>query len=267
MTFTMPSEQLLSVDRLNLVFNLRHRRQRTLKAAFVEFSRSPIDALLRPSDSLHVLKDIQFSVSRGDRLAILGVNGGGKTSLCRAIAGMIHPNSGKITRYGSCRAVFDTSVGIIPVLTGRENAKLLARLTYPGESDRALELIVREAIVFSELGSFLDVPFETYSQGMKSRLFLSVITAKPADLLILDEVYDNTDQFFQKKMALRLMECIHTSGAVIFISHSAEHVRNICNRALVLNESRLAYNGPVEKALEVYEFLNEGRNKPEEKEK
>jgi ABC-type polysaccharide/polyol phosphate transport system ATPase subunit len=263
MTSTTPSEEILAIRRLNLVFRLRYHQRRTIRSAVLGAVRSPLDALVRAKDSLHVLKDIDLTVRKGDRLALLGVNGSGKTSLCRSIAGMFQPASGTVRLRGECRGIFDTHVGIIPELTGRENARLLARLMYPGIGEAQLRGLVDEAVAFSELGSFLDVPFETYSQGMQARIFLSVATALPTDLLILDEVYDNTDQFFQRKMTARLMDFIERSGAVIFVSHSPEHVRKICSRAVVLHQSRVAYDGTVDKAMEAYAFLNEGPQREE----
>lgn len=257
MISTIPSETLLAVKDLNLAFTLRRHQSRSLRDVFVDFSRAPIESLLKPRDSLHLLKGVDFSLRRGERLGLLGVNGSGKTSLCRAVAGMLHPSRGTIQLSGECRAIFDTNIGIIPALTGRENARLLARLTFPDETGPDLKRMVLEAMEFSELRTFLDTPFENYSAGMKSRLFLSVTTAKPADLLILDEVYDNTDQFFQRKMVARLQNFIHTSGAVIFVSHSPEHLRKICTRAIVLQAGRVAFDGTVDQALAAYNFLNE----------
>src|SRR5256885_10895379 len=101
------------------------------------------------------------------------------------------PNSGKIQVMGQARAVFDTHVGIHPELTGRENAWLLAEFLYPELEDK--QSIVDEALEFSELGKFVDLPFRLYSNGMQTRLCLSVVTARPSDLLILDEVFDGAD--------------------------------------------------------------------------
>ncbi|MDR3607733.1 MAG: ATP-binding cassette domain-containing protein [Oligoflexia bacterium] len=258
-TSDLPSGQILSVRDLSLSFRLRYYEQRTMRGVFVEMARNPLGALLKSKDRLHVLHNVSFSLKKGDRLAVMGVNGSGKTSLCRCIASMLHPDSGQVRIAGSCRAVFDAGVGVIPELTGRENASLLASLLYPGDSPDALQALVDEATRFSELDHFLDVPYETYSLGMKARLFLSVVTAKPADLLILDEVYDNTDRFFQKKMTERLMNFIQSAKAVIFVTHSADVMRQVCNRALILHQSRVAFDGDIQDAIAAYDSL-QGRS-------
>ena len=256
MSSTTTSDQVLSVRNLDLMFRLRHYRERTLRNVFVDLVSKPVDSLLKPRESLHILRDISFSVRKGERLGILGVNGSGKTSLCRCIAGMLSPAGGEIRIRGACRAIFDTQVGVIPELTGRENARLLATLLFPGEPPARIDELVAEATAFAELGDFLDVPFETYSMGMRARLLLSLITARPAELLILDEVYDNTDRFFQKKMTERMNRFIHSSDAVIFVTHSGDLLRDICNRAIVIHQHRIAFDGPVDEALAEYDRLN-----------
>ena len=256
MSSTTTSEKVLSVRNLDLVFPLRHYRERTVRNVFVDLVSRPVDTLLKTRETLHILQDISFSVRKGERVGILGINGSGKTSLCRCIAGMLSPASGEIRIKGACRAVFDTQVGVIPELTGRENARLLATLLYPDESPVRIAELVDEATSFADLGEFLDAPFETYSMGMRARLMLSLITARPTELLILDEVYDNTDRFFQMKMTERLKRFIHSSDAVLFVSHSAGLLREICNRAIVIHRHKIAFDGPVEEALAEYDRLN-----------
>jgi ABC-type polysaccharide/polyol phosphate transport system ATPase subunit len=179
-------------------------------------------------------------------VAIVGANGAGKTSLCRLIAGFYKPTSGLIERFGHVRALFEVATVVQPELTGRENAELLAKLLYPLE-DVSFEL--SEALEFSELGRFLDVPLRTYSKGMHARLGLSLATMKSAEILILDEVFDGADQFFREKIAARTVRLMEKSGAVIFISHSAQQIRQVCNRVIVLEHGCIAFDGAVEAGL------------------
>lgn len=256
MNSTTTSDKILIIRNLNLSFRLRHYQPRSLRELFVSKIHSANHNTLPSREILPVLRNINLTLRRGDRLAILGVNGGGKTTLCRCIADILHPASGTITIRGKCRAVFNTQVGLIPELTGRENARLLMRLMFQQESIRSIERMTQEACEFSGLNSFLDTPFETYSQGMKARLCLSVITAKSSDLLILDEVYDNTDCFFQEKMSARLKKFIANSQSVIFVSHSPDYIRRVCNRAIVLHQGKIVFNGDVESALAAYQKTN-----------
>ncbi len=143
----------------------------------------------------------------------------------------------------------------MPELTGRENAHLLARLFFPEVSD--LNPLVNEAIEFSELGHFIDVPFRQYSKGMQARLMLSLISAKSTDILILDEVFDGADVFFQQKLSIRMKNFIQSAGATIFVSHSADQVREVCDKVLVMNKGKIGFLGDVEAGIEYY--LREGK--------
>ncbi|CAN0038566.1 unnamed protein product, partial [Chrysoparadoxa australica] len=192
-------------------------------------------------------------------VGIIGENGSGKTSLCRCVAGMIPPQQGKVINYGSVQAVFSTASALHYALTGRENAYLLAELMFPYLNKTKITEIVEEALLFSELGKFLEAPFFTYSRGMQARLFLSIVTAHHSDLLILDEVYDGADEFFQNKMEGRMKKLLENSGSVLFISHNAELVTEICNRAYVLHKRKCIYDGAnLEKGIALYKSLHQG---------
>lgn len=249
---TTDSEVLLTAKNLKIHFELQHFKHRGVRDVFISAISNPIDYLLRQPEFLYVIDDVSFKVSKGTRLGIIGTNGSGKTTLCRAIAGMIKPHFGEIITSKEVRAIFDTGTGVLPELTGRENAYLLARLFYPKIKD--LKPIVEEAIEFSELGHFIDVPFMQYSKGMQSRLLLSLISAVPTEVLILDEVLDGADVFFQQKLALRMQNFIRNAGATIFVSHSLEQIRQVCNEVLVLHKGKVHFMGEVEQGWQ--EYLN-----------
>jgi ABC-type polysaccharide/polyol phosphate transport system ATPase subunit len=252
----MPSKELLRVEGLHLAFRANIRRSHSWREAFTRAAKDPVGAFLADRDRLHILNDINFTVKAGERVALVGVNGSGKTSLCRCIAGIYHPNKGTIRRNGLVRAIFDTAVGILPELTGRENAHLLATFLYP-EHHANLPSIVEEALEFSELGQFLDMPFKLYSNGMQARLCLSMISCLPCDLLILDEVFDGADFFFKEKISKRILKMIESSGAVVFVSHSAEQVEAVCNRLVLVQNGKIAFDGNVKEGLRFYVTLNE----------
>lgn len=250
MPSTSTSETILSVERLNLVFYASVHRSWTWKDAFTRLSSDPLGTLLSEKDRLHVARDFTFDVKRGDRIGLIGVNGAGKTSLCKCIAGLYAPTTGKMKRNGQVRAIFDTSVGVNPELTGRENARLLAEFMYPFEDDR--EAIVTEALEFSELGKFIDMPYKLYSNGMQTRLCLSLVSGRPCDLLVLDEVFDGADAYFKSKISVRVKKMIERSGAVIFVSHSDGQIREVCNRVILLDQGRIVHDGDVTEGLRIY---------------
>lgn len=250
--------EVLRVEGVSLAYRLRKFPSASLRERFVRTVRAPLDQWLAGAETHEVLRNVSFTLRRGERVALLGANGTGKTSLCRCITGLLSPSLGRVALRDEVRAVFNSQVSVLPELTGRENARLLARLLYPREPAARLREIVDEALVFSGVGEFADVPFENYSQGMKSRVCLAVLSARPGGLLILDEVNENTDLFFQKKMRERLLATIATSSAVLMVSHSEEQLRAICTRGVVLHSRQIAYDGDLERAFKAYRFLNAG---------
>lgn len=253
------SDTILEVKNLYLSFDLELQKGHTFRDIFVNLAKNPLSTVLQKKEIHPVLEDISLTLKKGDKLALIGENGSGKTTLCRCIAEMILPQQGTIKRYGQIQAVFSTASAIHYSLTGRENAYLLGELIFPSLPTKELEDCIEEALEFSELGKFLEAPFYTYSRGMQARLFLSVVTSRPTELLILDEVYDGADEFFQVKMQGRMNKVIEKSGAVIFISHNAELVETICNRALLIHKRKAIFDSHnVSKAIALYKSIHTG---------
>lgn len=257
MTSTSTSEEapapIVAAKDLNLVFRAAAYAPRSWRESFTRVARDPAGALLAEKERLHILKNLNFEIREGDRVGLLGVNGAGKSSLCRCIAGHYTPNSGKLELNGRVRAIFDAGIGIQPELTGRENAGLLARFLFPEEAD--LDALVEESLAFSELGKFVEFPYHIYSNGMQARLCLSIVSARPTDLLILDEVFDGADSFWREKISGRVLKMIEGCGAVIFVSHSPDQIRRVCNRLIVLHGGNIVHDGPVAGGIERYQEL------------
>ncbi|HEX4925289.1 MAG TPA: ATP-binding cassette domain-containing protein [Bdellovibrionales bacterium] len=252
-TSTSEAAPVLSVEKLYLKLHVETFQTASWRDKFVRFAGDPLHALTKQKDRLPLIENLSLSVHEGERVGILGVNGVGKTSFCRCVAGMYKPTSGRIHVAGQVRAIFNTQVGIMPELTGRENAELLGEFLFPFEPN--LKELIEEALEFSELGHFKDVPYRLYSNGMQARLNLSLISARPSRLLILDEVFDGADAFFRRKIAARVTSMIEKSGAVLFVSHDAEQIMKVCNRAIVLHGGTLAFDGAPVEALRFYESL------------
>jgi ABC-type polysaccharide/polyol phosphate transport system ATPase subunit len=257
MNSSLNSRLIASISGINLSYEITHYTNQSARDLFINLTTSPFKTLRTKEEYFHVLKDINFNIFHNDKIGLLGINGAGKTSLCRCIAGMISPHTGKITMHGKTRAIFDTGVGILPELTGRENAEVISALLYPEMSPNEKSSMLLDALEFSELGDFLDVPFLKYSKGMQARLSLSIISAKGCDLLILDEVYDVADIFFQEKVSKRVLQMINNSGAVIFVSHSPEQIEKICNRVIILDDARIVFDGNVNDGLNIYRTQSE----------
>lgn len=241
---------MLEVKNLNLAFPLRVYKVSTIRDFFVSTLKNPM-SLFKEQPFFHALKDINFKVSPGERIGLLGVNGAGKSTICRCISGFYTPPGGEIVRNGNVRALFESSLAMFPELSGRENLKVLADIFYDPEK-HDIPKIIQESIEFSELKGFIDVPIKTYSKGMLLRLSLSLLSAVPADILILDEVFDGADEFFREKLATRIRNLIKNSGVVIFVSHQDHHLLEVCNRVLLINNGSIIFDGSPEESLKVY---------------
>ncbi len=260
MPSSLSSSSIASIQGLNLVYEVDHYRNQSVRDLFIGLIGSPLETLKSRQKYYHVLEDINIEVLDGDRIGLIGINGAGKTSLCRCIAGMITPDKGSVKVSGKIRAIFDTGIGVVPDLTGRENAEIITSLLYPEVSFEERKKIIENSLEFSELGDFLDVPYLKYSKGMQTRLSLSLVSARGCDLLILDEVYDGADIFFQEKVSKRVLKMIQDSGAVIFVSHSIDQVKAACNRLIILDKSRVIYDGSVESGILLYKQLIQQKN-------
>ncbi len=251
MSSTIDSKVLLEANQIKIYFELEYYKHQGLRDLFITAVTHPIDYFFTKSELHKVIDGVSFKITKGMRLGLLGTNGSGKTTLCRCLAGMMSPQHGQITTQSEIRAIFDTGTGVMPELTGRENAYLLSRLFFPDLKD--LTPIVEEAIAFSELGQFIDIPFRQYSKGMQARLMLSLISSRPTDILILDEVLDGADYFFQQKLSVRMKKFIESAGATIFVSHQADQIREVCDQVMVLENGKIAFWGNVEEGIQFYQ--------------
>lgn len=250
------SNTLVQVNDLHLSFGLRIHPDASLRGHFIKLMQNPLATLLHTREAHHVLRGISFTARRGERIALIGKNGAGKSTLCRCLAGIYRPSLGRIQIEGNVRTILDPSAIIYPELTGRENARILAALLYP-DLGKALNERIDEALDFSGLGSFLDTPFRYYSNGMQTRLCLSIATCAPADVFVLDEVFDGADSEFRERISRRILDLIAQSGVVFFVSHSEAQVRRVCNRAILLDSGCIRAEGSVDDVYKVYNGIVE----------
>jgi capsular polysaccharide transport system ATP-binding protein len=197
----------------------------------------------------HVFRDLNLRIARGDHLGFLGRNGAGKTTLIKLIGGVEMPTSGRIRRQMSVSWPLGFGGGFQGSLTGYDNARFIARIYGYDYND------IRDFVEdFSELGVQLKMPVKTYSSGMRARLAFALSLAIEFDCYLIDEVIMVGDQNFHKKCHYELFER-RRDRALIFASHSAELVREFCNRALVLEQGHGTIYHDVNEALDVYAAL------------
>lgn len=196
------------------------------------------------------LDGISLTVEHGDRVALIGHNGAGKTTLLRVLAGIYTPHRGQVHVKGRVAPLFDTAFGMDLEATGYENIRL--RGLYLGLSKAEIEAKLADIAAFTELGSFLDVPIRTYSQGMQTRLAFAVSTSIDPEVLLLDEQIGAGDAAFMEKASERLHGLVARSGILVLASHSAQAVKRFCTKGIVLEHGRKIFYGSAEEALEFY---------------
>ena len=203
-------------------------------------------------------RDISFSIDRGDMLGIIGKNGAGKSTLLKAVSGVLVPEEGTVRVDGSIAALLELTAGFDGELTVRENTYLRGALL--GYTKSFMNEMYDRIIEFAELQDFQDRQFNQLSSGMKSRLAFSIACLVNPDVLILDEVLSVGDGAFRKKSEEKMMEILERGVTGLFVSHSLEQVRSICNKVLWLDKGRqVAFGDEVEKICNCYEeFMSTG---------
>ena len=203
--------------------------------------------------NIRAIDEVSLSISEGEKVALIGHNGAGKSTFLKMIAGIYPINSGHLTVCGDIRSMFDISLGFEPDATGREN--ILYRSLLMGISPSEVKSKEREIVEFSELGEFIDLPIRSYSAGMLVRLAFSITTAYRAELLLIDEVIGAGDASFIEKAKNRLLELINESKSLILASHDESMVRKICNRGIVFKNGKVVCDDSIDNALHFYSNL------------
>jgi ABC-type polysaccharide/polyol phosphate transport system ATPase subunit len=198
-----------------------------------------------------LISDMNFEIKAGDRVGLIGQNGAGKTTLLRLLAGALVPSSGSLEVCGVTQKLLSISMGMQPEATGVENVYLLGYCT--GLSGELIEQLMPEIVEFADLEAVIEDPVHTYSSGMQLRLAFAVATAVKPEILLLDEWLSTGDRFFVQSSNERLLNHIDSSEILVFASHSASTLTEICTRGLVLKGGRIVLDGDIEDAIGFYE--------------
>lgn len=227
-------------------------QSRSLKKRLASFGKRNADPAAKSGTVVfRAINELNFSVSKGDRIGLIGHNGAGKSTLLRLLAGIYSPSSGSIESNGKTVPLLDISLGMDENSTGWQNVRLRGLLL--GMDDREITEKQDEIAAFSELGEFLNMPVRTYSTGMRVRLGFAISTAVDADILLLDEVMGVGDASFREKANKRLAELHERSEIVVLALHDNETIRKTCEKALWLEKGSAKMFGPVDEVLKAYE--------------
>ncbi|XVN41100.1 MAG: ABC transporter ATP-binding protein [Rickettsia endosymbiont of Argas persicus] len=202
------------------------------------------------SPNIPILDNINFSCYEGEKVAFIGSNGSGKSSLLKVIAGIYPLKSGNIKLHGNIAAIIEMGVGFEPEQTGRENIKML--MLYNNMLDKYNKEVEQEIIDFSELGNKIDLPIKIYSSGMLSRLAFSVSIFQSPQILLLDEVFAAGDSYFIEKSLKLMKNKFQNTPISIIVSHQEEIIKDNCNRCILLRDGSIIGDGTPSEIFKIY---------------
>lgn len=241
----MKRNKMIDVDNISMRFRLNDDKIMSLK----EFVTKKISGKITHNDFL-ALKNISFSVYEGEVMGIIGHNGSGKSTLLKLISGILKPTQGNIKCYGNIVPMLELGSGFDADLTGKENIFMNGAIL--GYSEEFLKQKYDEILEFSELGEFIDVPIRNYSSGMMMRLAFSVATVVNPKILIVDEILAVGDEAFQAKSRARMMELMSGGTTVLFVSHSLDQIREMCDRVVWLSHGEIKMIGDTQEVCDEY---------------
>jgi ABC-type polysaccharide/polyol phosphate transport system ATPase subunit len=245
----------IHVQDLTRVFRVFPQPVRTLKEVFVRGRQKPTEVV--------ALRSVSLDVAPGEAVGLVGRNGSGKTTLLRLLAGIIKPTSGRAEAGGRVASLLELGAGFQPEFTGRENVYLNGSIY--GLKRAYIREQMDEIVAFAELERFIDLPVRTYSSGMYMRLGFAVAVHLAADILLLDEVFAVGDEAFQQKCFGKIFEFKRRGGTIVFVSHDAASVERLCERAVLLVEGRVDFDGPTHDAISRYHKLLSVERDPAER--
>lgn len=228
-------EYAIIVDNVHKTFNVYLDRANTIKEKILFlFSRNR-------KEKREVLKGINLKIKKGETVALIGVNGGGKSTLLKLMTKIIYPNKGKIITNGKLTSLLELGAGFHPDFSGRENIYFNASIF--GLTKKEIDERLDKIIEFSELKDFIDNPVRTYSSGMYMRLAFSVAINVDADILLIDEILSVGDQHFQEKCYNKIEELRKEGKTMILVTHSLASVKRLCDRAVWLHDGVIKMDG------------------------
>lgn len=237
-----------AIEVKNLYISYKNLKSYSIKKSFLHLKRNK-------ADFFQAVKDVSFSVEKGNILGIIGKNGSGKSTLLKALAGIFSPDSGTIDLKDNTVSLLSIGVGFQKELSGRENILLSGMLL--GFSEQEIKEKTPGIIEFAELGQFIDMPVKTYSSGMHSKLAFSITAILETDIMLIDEVLSVGDEKFKKKSYNKMKSLIsHQDRTVVIVSHSISTLNDLCNQVMWMHDGEIRMIGEPKKVLDEYkEFM------------
>lgn len=241
----MDKQLVIKVDHVSMKFNLASEKFDSFKEYFIKSLKKQVSY-----NEFWALKDVSFEVYKGDSLGLIGLNGSGKSTMLKTIAGVLKPTKGSVQVNGSVAPLIELGAGFDFDLTASENIYLNGALL--GYSREVMQTYYNDIVEFSELQNFMDVPVKNFSSGMVSRLAFAIATIGTPDILIVDEVLSVGDFRFQQKCEERIRHMMVAGTTILFVSHSIEQVKSICNKIVWLDHGNVKRFGDAEAICQEY---------------
>lgn len=248
------SDTIISFKNVSKEYTLYKNDQERFRALFVKPRNAKINK---------ALKNVTFDVHRGESIGIIGDNGAGKSTILKMITGVAFPSEGEVYVGGKVAALLELTAGFSTEMTGRENIYLKGYIL--GLKDDYIKEIEERIIDFAQLGDYIDQPVRTYSSGMKMRLGFAINVNIDPDILVVDEALSVGDASFKRKCKDKINDIIKSGTTVLYVSHNADSVAEICDRALYMRKGELMYDGDVNEAYAMYTKYKEQDNAKKKK--
>ena len=238
---------MIRLENISMRFNLGIEKNFSIKEAFIRI----FDKKRRPQkNEFWALNDVSFEVKKGEVIGLIGSNGAGKSTLLKVVSGVMKPTKGKVTVNGAVSPMIELGAGMDPELTARENIYLNGAIL--GYSKKFIDEKFEEIVEFSELRDFLDAPVKNFSSGMTAKLAFAIATVVDPEILIVDEILSVGDIKFQEKSKNKMMEMIKGGTTVLYVSHSIESIKELCDRAVWLEHGKVIKIGDANKICDEY---------------
>lgn len=234
----------IKVEHVYKSFKVYYDRANTLKERLLFVGRN------KKREEREILKDINLEIRKGETVALIGVNGSGKSTLLKLMTKIIYPNKGKVETYGKLTSLLELGAGFHPDFSGRENIYFNSSIF--GLTKKEIDKRVNQIIEFSELKDFIDNPVRTYSSGMYMRLAFSVAINVDAEILLIDEILSVGDQHFQEKCFNKMRELKKEGKTMVFVTHSMDAVRTLCDRAVWIYNGEKKMDGDTNQVIDEY---------------
>ena len=244
---------MIDVQNVSMRFNLGIEKNNSLKQMAVDlFSKSAREKrkMHKKENEFWALQDVSFKVEKGQVVGFVGSNGAGKSTLLKVVAGVMKPTKGKVLVGGNICPMIELGAGFDLDLNARENIYLNGAVM--GYSKDFIDSKYQEIVDFSELHDFLDVPVRNFSSGMIARLAFSVSTIVEPQILIVDEILSEGDLNFQKKSENKMRSLISGGTTVLYVSHSIESIKSLCDKVVWLEHGKVIQVGTAEKVCAAY---------------